>query len=85
MNTTLKSNPKAPSSAETTPANDRGSGTQMKALVYNGRGQIKLQDCSKPVIKGLGDAIVRVTQTTICGTDLHCLTSAPMGQIRAIA
>ncbi len=73
MTTTLKSNPKAPRSADTTPANDRGGVTRMKAMVYAGTGQIKLQDCPKSVIKAPGDAIVRVTQTTICGTDLHIL------------
>ncbi len=80
MNTTLKSNPKAPISAETTRANDRGSGAQIKDLVYTGRGQITLQDCPKLVIESPGDSIMRVTQTTICGTDLYCLTSVPMGQ-----
>ncbi len=45
----------------------------MQALVYNGPGQKHLQDCPKPVIKLPGDAIVRVTKTTICGTDLHIL------------
>ena len=73
MTTTLKSNPKAPRSAESTPANDCGGATRMKAMVYAKPGQIKLQDRPKPVITAPGDAIVRVTQTTICGTDLHIL------------
>ncbi|MCA9321434.1 MAG: zinc-dependent alcohol dehydrogenase family protein [Planctomycetes bacterium] len=45
----------------------------MKALVYSGLGEIKLKDCPRPVITTPSDAIVRVTQTTICGTDLHIL------------
>lgn len=45
----------------------------MKALVYHGPGQKSLEDCPKPVIVDPGDAIVRVTHTTICGTDLHIL------------
>jgi alcohol dehydrogenase len=45
----------------------------MQALVYNGPGQKKVEDRHKPVIKMPGDAIVRVTRTTICGTDLHIL------------
>lgn len=45
----------------------------MLALIYQGPGQKKLQDHPKPVIQGPGDAIVRVTKTTICGTDLHIL------------
>lgn len=45
----------------------------MQALVYHGPGQKKLQDHAKPLIQGPGDAIVRITKTTICGTDLHIL------------
>ena len=45
----------------------------MKALIYDGPGQKHLGEREKPKIKDLGDAIVRVTHTTICGTDLHIL------------
>jgi len=45
----------------------------MKALVYHGPGQKSLDDHAKPEIIEPGDAIVRVTHTTICGTDLHIL------------
>jgi alcohol dehydrogenase len=45
----------------------------MKALVYHGPGQKSLDDHPKPAIKDAGDAIIRVTHTTICGTDLHIL------------
>ena len=45
----------------------------MKALVYLGPGLKALQDRPKPEITATGDAIVRVTRTTICGTDLHIL------------
>ena len=45
----------------------------MLALVYQGPGQKKLDDRAKPAIQGAGDAIVRITKTTICGTDLHIL------------
>ena len=45
----------------------------MLALVYNGPGQKKLEDRAKPVVQQPGDAIVRITKTTICGTDLHIL------------
>ena len=45
----------------------------MKALVYTGPGKIELKDRPKPEITAPGDAIVRVTHTTICGTDLHIL------------
>ena len=45
----------------------------MKALVYHGPGRIALEDRPKPEILEASDAIVRVTTTTICGTDLHIL------------
>jgi alcohol dehydrogenase len=45
----------------------------MKALVYLGPGKKALQDLAKPEITAPTDAIVRVTRTTICGTDLHIL------------
>lgn len=45
----------------------------MKALVYGGPGKKSLEQRPKPAIKAPGDAIVKVTKTTICGTDLHIL------------
>ena len=45
----------------------------MQALVYNGPGRKNLEDRAKPIVKMPGDAIVRITKTTICGTDLHIL------------
>lgn len=45
----------------------------MKALVYNGPGHRKLEDKPKPTIQSTTDAIVKVTKTTICGTDLHIM------------
>jgi len=45
----------------------------MKALVYKGPGQKAFEDHAKPDIRDPGDAIVRITRTTICGTDLHIL------------
>ncbi|MBT0959978.1 zinc-dependent alcohol dehydrogenase family protein [Denitromonas iodatirespirans] len=45
----------------------------MKALVYQEPGKMAWQDKAKPVIDKPTDAIVRITRTTICGTDLHIL------------
>ncbi|HWA81482.1 MAG TPA: DUF779 domain-containing protein, partial [Acetobacteraceae bacterium] len=45
----------------------------MKALVYRGPGLKALEDRPKPEIRDAGDAIVKMTRTTICGTDLHIL------------
>lgn len=45
----------------------------MKALVYLGPANKALQERPKPEIAAPTDAIVRITRTTICGTDLHIL------------
>lgn len=45
----------------------------MKALVYEGVGQRAWIDKPQPVIEAPTDAVVRITHTTICGTDLHIL------------
>jgi len=45
----------------------------MKALVYNGPGKKTLEHRPKPTLVEPTDAIVKITKTTICGTDLHIL------------
>lgn len=45
----------------------------MKALVYHGPGEKSLDERPSPRLVSATDAIVRVTRTTICGTDLHIL------------
>ncbi|MEO5798926.1 MAG: zinc-dependent alcohol dehydrogenase family protein [Gemmatimonadales bacterium] len=45
----------------------------MKALVYHGAGKRGWEDAPRPVILKPTDAIVRMTMTTICGTDLHIM------------
>jgi alcohol dehydrogenase len=45
----------------------------MKALVYHGPEKKTLDEVPKPELRDADDAIVRVTKTTICGTDLHIL------------
>jgi alcohol dehydrogenase len=42
----------------------------MKALVFRGRDQISLEWVPIPK-PGVGDVVIKVTLTTICGTDLH--------------
>ena len=45
----------------------------MKALVYGGPGKRAWADKPKPVVRDAGDAVIRITTSTICGTDLHIL------------
>ena len=51
----------------------------MKAIVFEELNKVKLADIDKPTLEGPGDAIVRVTLTTICGSDIHVIHgAAPM-------
>jgi threonine dehydrogenase-like Zn-dependent dehydrogenase len=43
----------------------------MKAVVWRGIGDIGLEDVSEPKVQDPMDAIVRITTSAICGTDLH--------------
>lgn len=45
----------------------------MKALVYHGPGKRSWEEKPKPTLKSATDAIVKLTRTTICGTDLHIM------------
>lgn len=45
----------------------------MKALVYGGPGRRTWQAMPRPVVRDPGDAVVRITTATICGTDLHIM------------
>ncbi|MDQ5846957.1 MAG: alcohol dehydrogenase catalytic domain-containing protein [Acidobacteriota bacterium] len=42
----------------------------MKANVFHGKDNIRVEEVEKPRA-GIGEAVIRVTLTTICGTDLH--------------
>src|SRR6187455_2467727 len=46
---------------------------RMKALVYHGPGKRAWEETPRPAIQNTTDAIVRITTSTICGTDLHIL------------
>jgi alcohol dehydrogenase len=41
--------------------------------VYRGPGKRALEDKAKPTVKEPTDAVVKITHTTICGTDLHIM------------
>lgn len=57
----------------TTPSSDRNKSATMKALVYHGPNKLALEEKPRPMMIEATDAIVRITTTTICGTDLHIL------------
>ena len=43
----------------------------MKAVCWMGTGKVEVQTVADPTIINPGDAIIRVTRTAICGSDLH--------------
>lgn len=45
----------------------------MKAVVFHGIGDVRLDDVKEPRIEQPTDAIVRITASAICGTDLHMI------------
>ncbi len=42
----------------------------MKAVAFRGKGRLVLEERPKPVPRA-GEAVIRITTTTICGTDVH--------------
>jgi threonine dehydrogenase-like Zn-dependent dehydrogenase len=43
---------------------------KMRATVFHGVNDIRVEEVERPHA-GVGEAVIRVTLTTICGTDLH--------------
>jgi alcohol dehydrogenase len=58
--------------ATASPATPNAKNT-MNALVYHGPGKRAWEDKARPAIRESSDAIIRITTSTICGTDLHIL------------
>src|SRR5687768_13440977 len=51
----------------------------MKAVVFHDVGDIRLEDVPEPTIKRSSDAIIKVTASAICGTDLHFVRGTVAG------
>jgi threonine dehydrogenase-like Zn-dependent dehydrogenase len=51
----------------------------MKAVVWHGVGDIRLENVAEPKIEQPFDAIVRLTASAICGTDLHFVRGTMAG------
>jgi alcohol dehydrogenase len=45
----------------------------MKALAYDGPGQIAHRDHPMPTLRADTDIIMRISHSTICGTDAHII------------
>jgi alcohol dehydrogenase len=44
--------------------------TTMKAVVFRGNDRLRVEDVPKRSAE-VGEAVIRITATTICGTDVH--------------
>jgi len=51
----------------------------MKALVYHGPRDVRIDDKLHPTIQHPEDAILRITSTAICGSDLHLYHGTVLG------
>lgn len=74
--TTIESTVIEPKTGQGAPAEDPAATLapgSMRALVYHGPGRRSWEVKPRPRIQEPSDAIVRVTTSTICGTDLHIL------------
>jgi len=49
------------------------SGEKMKALAWMGKNKVEIVECPKPKIMEPRDVILKITGSTVCGSDLHLL------------
>jgi len=56
----------------------------MKAIVFHDIGDIRLDDIPEPKIEESTDAIIRITASAICGTDLHFVRGTVGGMKKGI-
>jgi threonine dehydrogenase-like Zn-dependent dehydrogenase len=57
---------------------------RMRAVVWRGIGDIALEDVPEPKIQDPTDAIVRLTASAICGTDLHFIRGTMPGMKKGV-
>jgi threonine dehydrogenase-like Zn-dependent dehydrogenase len=76
MKTSILSQPVVPKAKAARPASRprpaKASSATMRANVFRGPNEIRVEEVPRPQA-GPGEAVLRITLTTICGTDLHIL------------
>jgi threonine dehydrogenase-like Zn-dependent dehydrogenase len=55
----------------------------LKAVVWHGKEDVRVDEVPDPAIQEPTDAIVRITSTAICGSDLHLYAKFPRPAMRA--
>lgn len=53
----------------------------MKAVVWHGEGDIRLDDVPDKTVEQSTDAVIRITRSAICGTDLHMVRGTMPGMV----
>ena len=53
----------------------------MRAVTWQGRRDVRVEDVPDPIIKEPTDAIIKVTSTGLCGSDLHWYRDGAIGGI----
>jgi threonine dehydrogenase-like Zn-dependent dehydrogenase len=81
-----KDHPRADEAAKVITAEAKlDSSRSMKAVTWQSNSTVKVSDCSVPQVTDPKDAIIRITSTAICGSDLHlylgCVAGMKSGQI----
>ena len=51
--------------------------TKMQAVVFHGEGKWRVEDAEKPQISADDEVLLRVDRASICGTDIHILSTPP--------
>src|SRR6185312_10797733 len=51
----------------------------MKAVVFGGVGKVSLETVPEPKLQKQSDAVIRITSSAICGTDLHFIRGTAAG------
>lgn len=76
----LGEQPGVPTSHIANPSNDEKfadpSGEKMKALAWFGKNDVRMVEANKPKIVDPTDVVLKVTGSTICGSDLHLFHGA---------
>ena len=54
----------------------------MRAVVWHGKEDVRVDTVDDPALRAPTDAIVRITSTAICGSDLHLYAKFPHGVMR---
>src|SRR5262249_18753423 len=67
----LHSHPSGHTSCSPLPSPKRGSRRTMRAVVFHSAGNVRVETVPDPHVEHPRDAIIRVTATSIAGSDLH--------------